>query len=364
MSKNGNASNMHSAAEILDQAEDWLITIQGSDVSTFEMHRFEKWLMADKRHYHCFERVLRRWNQVSELIDSEAHRTLESNLNNARAIFRDGEEAPATSNVVSFRQKVSQHFNPYKYSAFAACAVFALVAFFAFTNQQQADTQVFSAPKGEMVTAELSDGSRIVLSGNTHIETSMQRNERHVKLLSGQAYFDIAKDETRPFYVQAGETRVKVVGTAFDINKGARNIRVAVEEGVVEVSKDVTHKTFDNKVTTTQITLTRGQMVETQNSIHADFSGVNEIDLDDISPWQSGRLRYNDASLADITADANRFYKQRIVIASDKIQNLRVTASFKVEDIEKTFEDLAMVLPIRINKDAENNIFIMEALTQ
>ncbi len=364
MSNNGMASSKHSAAEILDQAEDWLITIQGSDVSIFDMHRFEKWLMADKRHYHCFERVLRRWNQVSELIDSEAHRTLESNLNNARAIFRDADEIPSKTPVVSFTQRMSRRINSYKYSAIAACVLFAFVAVFAFTQLNQVETQRFSAAKGEMLTAELSDGSRIVLSGNTLIETKMMRDERHVKLLSGQAFFDIAKNEQRPFYVEAGETRVKVVGTAFDINKSSRHIRVAVEEGVVEVSKDVTHESYDNKTTTTQITLTRGQMVKTQNSKHADFSAVSEIALEDISPWQNGRLRYNDASLADITADANRFYKNRIVIASEGIEDLRVTASFKVEDIEKTFEDFAMVLPIRINKDSENNIFILEALPQ
>lgn len=364
MSNNGNATSKHSAAEILDQAEDWLITIQGNEVSTFDMHRFEKWLMADKRHYHCFERVLRRWNQVSELINSEAHRTLESNLNNARAIFRDTEDAPAKRQTISFPHKVSRRFNTYKYAAMAACALFAFVAVFAFQQANQTESRIFSASKGEMFTAELSDGSRIVLSGNTLIETTMMRNERHVRLLSGQAFFDIAKDENRPFYVDAGEARVKVVGTAFDVNKSSRHVRVAVEEGVVEVSKDVTHESYDNKVTTTQITLTRGQMVKTQNSKHADFSAVSEIALEDISPWKNGRLRYNDASLADITADANRFFKNRIVIASEGIDDLRITTSFKVEDIEKTFEDFAMVLPIRINKDSENNIFIMEALEQ
>ena len=70
---------------------------------------------------------------------------------------------------------------------------------------------------GESRTVTLADGSQVNLSGGSAIGVDITSEERRVRLLSGEAFFDVAHDAARPFTVEAGEARIVVLGTAFDV---------------------------------------------------------------------------------------------------------------------------------------------------
>ncbi len=72
---------------------------------------------------------------------------------------------------------------------------------------------------GEQRVLTLDDGSRLTLAGDSAINLDLVDHQRHVTLLRGRAYFQVASDPHRPFLVEAGEARVRVTGTRFEVRR-------------------------------------------------------------------------------------------------------------------------------------------------
>ena len=89
---------------------------------------------------------------------------------------------------------------------------------------------------GRQLTQPLPDGSRIALDAQTRLEVRYYGARRHVRLLAGSAFFSVARDEARPFVVDAAGARITVLGTRFEVALDAEGaLRVAVEQGRVRV---------------------------------------------------------------------------------------------------------------------------------
>src|SRR3546814_11809300 len=72
---------------------------------------------------------------------------------------------------------------------------------------------------GEILRVPLRDGSAVTLNSNSEIDVDFDEGIRHVRLLRGEALFDVAKDSSRPFVVEADSPRVTAVGTSFTVNR-------------------------------------------------------------------------------------------------------------------------------------------------
>ncbi|MDQ0252625.1 transmembrane sensor [Sphingomonas kyeonggiensis] len=93
--------------------------------------------------------------------------------------------------------------------------------------------QHIETKRGEQRTVALADGSKIQLDGATSIDVTMDGRSRSVALQRGEAYFDIAHEEQRPFTVRAGAATTRVLGTAFSIDLSQRSVKLAVYRGKV-----------------------------------------------------------------------------------------------------------------------------------
>jgi transmembrane sensor len=93
--------------------------------------------------------------------------------------------------------------------------------------------QHIETKRGEQRTVELADGSKVQLDGATSIDVTMDGGSRAVELRRGEAYFDIAHEEQRPFTVRAGAATTRVLGTAFSIDLSQRSVKLAVYRGKV-----------------------------------------------------------------------------------------------------------------------------------
>src|SRR5690606_15969424 len=94
----------------------------------------------------------------------------------------------------------------------------------------------FRTAVGERSSITLSDGASVVLNTNSRIEVRYTPERRNVRLLAGQAWFQVAKHPERPFVVEAGDRRVTALGTAFDVRMDSRDsVQVTLAEGKVSV---------------------------------------------------------------------------------------------------------------------------------
>ncbi|WP_346838391.1 FecR family protein [Microbulbifer sp. SAOS-129_SWC] len=203
-------------------------------------------------------------------------------------------------------------------------------------------------------TVTLQDGSRVTLAGDSQIETHFSAARRDVALLKGQAYFAVAKNPQRPFYVATDDASVRVVGTHFDVHRAPGGVEVSVEEGIV----DVTHKSQGAAAQTSaepKVRLLAGQRVR---MTPAGSSGVLPVDADAVASWRSGKLVYRDARLAEVVADANRYRRGKIVLGVPQLADLRVTTSFSVDQIDTVVSMLEQSLPVKVYRESGERVVI------
>jgi transmembrane sensor len=93
----------------------------------------------------------------------------------------------------------------------------------------------YVAARGDFQTVDLADGSRLELNTDSEVEVRLNRWQRSVTLVRGEAYFRVAHDAERPFVVIAGNGRSVDIGTEFDVYMRPDRVLVAVHEGRVRV---------------------------------------------------------------------------------------------------------------------------------
>ena len=148
----------------------------------------------------------------------------------------------------------------------------------------------------------LDDGSVISLAGGTQFKIDLGPSERNVRLTSGQAEFDVARDPRRPFNVITSTVQVAAIGTRFSVHRSARHTEISVTEGAVRVSPLLD----DGRPAGAFATLSAGQHLV----IPDDRSSAPSAEVRQAPGW----LRFDDASIGDIVAVFNRDYGQQIVI--------------------------------------------------
>lgn len=93
--------------------------------------------------------------------------------------------------------------------------------------------QHFETRRGEQRLVQLADGSKVQMDGATSLDVTIDGESRVAALQRGEAYFDIAHEEKRPFTVRAGASSTRVLGTAFSIDLSQRSVKLAVYRGKV-----------------------------------------------------------------------------------------------------------------------------------
>lgn len=344
-----------------DEAAAWHTLMHSGDVDLDVRTRFERWLAADHNHrraYAGFEQVYRDLDYalVAAEIDVDAA------IGRSEPLPEPDIQEPATGSPQNKWKTWLGGFIPRPAlvgGGMAAAAVAALALFFSVPMLNAPQPPVYSTQIAEITEIRLEDGSVITLGAQSEIETAFTDTSRQVTLVSGEAFFDVATDETRPFFVVANDTLVRVVGTQFDVKHSGETIHIAVLEGVVEVTKpqDIQEilVTADTSGLDKQV-LTAGQKVEAFRL--AALPIVQQVEQAQPGMWRTGRLAYEDASLTEIITDLGRYREQPIRLASADIGALRSTVAFDVNDIDQFLEVIAAIHPVTIEKSPSGEIIV------
>jgi len=193
----------------------------------------------------------------------------------------------------------------------------------------------FETAIGENASLRLADGSRVRLGGHTRLEVLLGPRLRRIDLLSGEAYFEVAKDRARPFLVRAGTATVTAVGTEFNVRRSDDRVVVSVLEGrvlvqpltpVAPLSWLPTSKALGSPAPVSageRTTINRGGVESTQ--VVGDAAGA--------VAWQDGRLAFEAEPLRYVLQDVNRYTTKPIVMADSRIGDLRVTGTITETNI-------------------------------
>ncbi len=179
------------------------------------------------------------------------------------------------------------------------------------------------ADHGRDVT--LPEGSSLSLDGNSQVRVQMGATERRVTLSRGEAYFDVAHDADRPFEVLAGSAEIRVLGTAFDVNRSADGVELAVYRGRVKLMA------FG-----TQLILTAGQRTTLSNG---QMSAPTTFDPS-APDWRTGWLDTEGVTLANLVERLNRHSAHRISITDPRIAAIQVSGRFRLDNPQELLKSL------------------------
>ena len=323
---------------INDAARDWLVRLSMAQPSAADRAAFEAWRHADPRHAEAYARVERIWNEVPQA-----------------AALRD----PALLAEVTLGERLAARAQALMRPALAAggVAVAALVLAAVFLGPGGGPVRApdFATRIAEIRDVPLPDGSVVTLGARSAIDVAFTEQERHVTLAAGQAFFAVERDASRPFIVTVGETRVRVVGTQFDVRRGEATVQVAVLEGVVEVSQEPDDGPADNAHEPKRV-LTAGQ--EVVASLAGALAPARQIKVAEPGAWRQGRLVYVNTALREVVADANRYSQARIEFADEAVGDLMISATFRAGEIDQVVASLTRILAIQVQRPAPDRIVL------
>ncbi|MFA3791344.1 FecR domain-containing protein [Aliiglaciecola sp. SL4] len=309
------------------QASDYVVRLYSGELMSKEEERIISWCDESEAHQMAFDQALAVWDVSAEL-----------------------------SPHVGWRQKLEKRFYRMRYLA-ASIFVF-MFCFMLFTKSPKVDTSplnqqpsTYRTAVGEISSVGLPDGSTISLNTNTQIDVEFNDNYRELWLQSGEAFFDIAKDSSRPFLIHTGTKVVRVVGTQFNIKLSQSGFDIAVSEGVVAIEESTKSGTDKQMEKSEQVYLEAGAIASFDNS-NAIIAKKNETTVAKAQSWRTGYLRFDNERLEKVIRSFNRYRSKKIEM-DEKLANLRISGVFKLSDGDAIVTALEATLPIeaQVNND-------------
>jgi transmembrane sensor len=338
----------------VEKAADWLLRLHNDDMSIEEITEWQCWLEAHPENRSAFDRLQDMWSAMDALPTQQppAIAPTESGVSGSRyrryaiaatLVVCVGVAAIIVSNV-GLLPWASLPWIPRPTPS--AARAFPMTA--------------FQTAGAEHRNAILPDGSHLALGAKSLVSVRYADNEREVILDHGEAYFEVAKDPTRPFRVHAGSATVTAVGTAFNVRRSGELVEVAVAEGVVKVDHDAPLKVGDRVRRIEDVSVRAGYAASIDpNSLQV--TAVRAVSTDTMASWRNGRLEYLDRPLKFVIDDVNRYAPRPIIIGDPAVGELRLTGTVFERDIDAWLRSVADLLPVKVERDASGIVVLRSA---
>jgi len=215
------------------------------------------------------------------------------------------------------------------------------------------DQGVYRTKVGERSTFSLPDGSVVTLDTDSMVKVDYSSTERAVRLLKGQALFEVAKNKAIPFQAYAGDRRITAIGTLFDVrlDLDLDRVRVALLEGKVLITQ-MTPSPHQPEV---NVTMTPGEMLDTGA---AQPMLVKMADRARVDSWKDGMVVFEDDTLAAAVAELNRYNSHPIQLADPAIGALKVSGLFKTGDSLRFAKTMTEIFPLRLSYGGDGSLLL------
>jgi transmembrane sensor len=283
-----------------DIAVDWILRQKEGPLTRKEQAALDAWLAADAAHL---------------------------------AAFREAEGLSAEFSRLNVRRPAKQPQARRRNRPFAAAvACAAALAFVLFRG----DLTLFffsdhSTGAGETRRVTLEDGSRVELGARSAIALHFSPASRRLTLLSGEAWFDVAPDASRPFVVEAAGGSATALGTSFDVALDEDGVRVTVTEHRVAVASGGK-----------EVVAEEGQ--ETSFLRGSSASAPATANVAKLTAWRRGRLIVEDEALGDVLAALGRYRHGVVYCLRREICARRVTGVYRMDDPLQAVADIEAAL--------------------
>lgn len=292
-----------SARNIEAAAVEWLLARdEAQEWSNEKQVAFDEWLAKSPAHVTAFWRVEASWVRTDLVAD-------------ARPFGASLRLQPKRKSWLSALRLA------------AAVAVLSIIGAATFSYLNQPGEQTFATAVGERKVVTLFDGSKIELNTNTVVQIGLGEDQRHVKLVQGEAYFQVYHDTVHPFTVVAAGQRVTDLGTEFSVQIRTNGLKVALIKGRASIEADsdrrrqpIVLKPGDVAIADAESTIVRRQP---QSRLQENLA------------WRKGILVFDDTTLSDAVSQFNRYNGRKIVLEGTDGSRFRLNGTIRVNDREE-----------------------------
>ena len=217
----------------------------------------------------------------------------------------------------------------------------------------------------EIPSGRLPDGSTARLKADAEISVEFKRAERRVRLLRGEAFFEVEKDSARPFLVEVGDITVRAVGTAFAVRFDPDAIDVVVTEGTVRVEPAPEIHRSDlpaTKVSAASIEAGQRGVVERSGATSArrvKITSITSAELNRMLAWKDPVLDLNGATLRELVSLITTRTGRAIEIGDPILEAVRIGGRFPIGDVAGFVRVLEEIYDVRAEQ-RENGTIVLK----
>ncbi|THV12760.1 FecR family protein [Rhizobium rhizophilum] len=305
-------------ALLLDEAMDWFMRLRDAPAEPELFRQWEAWLQTSDAHAAAWTRICRSWAALGERTACPPAST--------RAVHRAG----------MLPRRVSRRGLGLATAALLCAGLTAAIFGPFLQTRLEAD---FHTGAGQTQVVMLADGSRVTLAPQTALAEDFDSQSRQVRLLAGEAFFEVERDATRPFVVAARDASVRVLGTAFGVRDTGQGTRVELAHGAITL-------TLGRATGGQEIALAPGDVVTVDRRLgRAERS---QVDPAEIALWREGSLSVTNQTFGDVVSLIQRQSHAWIVVADSTISSLRVTGLYDLHDPDKALDALAAPFDLKV----------------
>ncbi len=337
----------------------WLVRLGSEACAPEDRAAFEAWRRADPAHQAAYDRMRRGAGFVDRHV---ADADLQALAETARR-----ETAPRWHQQNRWRAGI------------AACLALLVIApaLLVWRSTPQAEplmaqtipVERYETALGERSTVTLADASIVTLNTDSRIEVDFTAGERRVRLMRGQALFEVERDADRPFVVEASDQRIMALGTAFDVRLDAdAGVQVTLLEGRVAIDAVPAPQPAPRlapgrapaPAASREAATVELQPGEQFLSSAPEAHRVRPTQVSDVTSWRTGRLVFRERPLAEAIAEMNRYSAQKLVVDDDeRLQAMTVSGVFNTGRVSNFVTTLETMHPAQAERTGAQELTLV-----
>ena len=357
---------MGSAEQIDFVAGDWFARRESGEWTAAEQASFQAWLEESPLHRVAYLRIEHAWERAQRLkvLKSEAHPHQVPPPGSwvLSPFFGSGRGARAARRSGLTPGMVSGSWRRGTRAVGTAAGLAAVLIFAVVWLLLWPPGTAYSTPIGGLESVPLPDGSAVILNTDTALRVDLTKSERRVTLERGEAFFEVAKDPTRPFVVQVGKRDVIAVGTQFSVRREGRDLEVVVTDGTVRLEANNAIKPPGNAGVNS--VLADEEFLPAGTVAQAGESGVlvqQETPTEAAArlSWRQGVLVFQETTLDHAITEFNRYNVRQVVIADSAVAAFKIAGRFRAANVDAFVRLLDRGYPIKVEQ--KGNRLILKA---
>lgn len=326
------------------EASEW-VAKKDLGLSPSEQDQFFQWLSRDPRHREVFNCYQKNWDHFDLL-----------------AQWKPEHSSKANPNLLDYLRP-QKRFQ--RIAVAAGLAVAIILAFLWIAKPEKwvpdGDLENLNILANTYQYHTLEDGSEVDLNAGTELQVTYSPGLRRVRLISGEAYFTVARDSDRPFVVTVDNIAVQAVGTEFNVKLIQKNsVEVLVTEGRVKIEANKHNLGNEDRPTPTHDLLPGdwSKLPLQSNIADKQLDHMPEAAIERYLTWKPKKLQFESVPLSEAVAQFNRYNDIQLILADPGLANRTISGSFRSVNVEGFARLLELTSDIPVHRNNSREIVL------